>query len=145
VDHSTVGLHNIGERRKELLAYMRQNIYLLGWVELKAQDIYRSEYNIDITTKITLPSLALSIFRLKYYDPNKTPIGIPNKNADTFIRRGYYGGHSDVYKPREGANLYYSDVNSLYPFAMKEFALPATWRGSLRGKKLENLFGFIES
>ncbi|XLR65359.1 hypothetical protein S83_016031, partial [Arachis hypogaea] len=42
---------------------------------------------------------------------------------DTFIRRGYYGGHSDVYKPH-GENLFYYDVNSLYPFVMKTLPMP---------------------
>lgn len=97
VDHTAVGLHNIGSRRSELLSYMKQDIYLLGGIMLKAQDIYWSEYLVDITTRITLPSLALAIFRLNYYNEKDTPIGIPNDNADSFIRRGYYGGHADVY------------------------------------------------
>ncbi|GER42509.1 DNA polymerase [Striga asiatica] len=44
-------------------------------------------------------------------------------NEDSFIRRAYYGGHTDVYKPY-GENLYYYDVNSLYPYVMKEFPMP---------------------
>ena len=36
---------------------------------------------------------------------------------DNFIRCGYYGGVTDYYKAY-GENLYYYDVNSLYPFAM---------------------------
>ncbi|KAF3451256.1 hypothetical protein FNV43_RR07351 [Rhamnella rubrinervis] len=44
--------------------------------------------------------------------PNPFPIHIPNRNEDTFIRRGYYGGHADAYKPY-GKNLYYYDVELL--------------------------------
>ena len=44
-------------------------------------------------------------------------IGILRANQDKFIRRGYYGGHTDVYIPY-GENLHYYDVNSLYPFSM---------------------------
>jgi hypothetical protein len=32
------------------------------------------------------------------------------------IKQAYYGGVTEVYKPY-GKNLYYYDVNSLYPFA----------------------------
>lgn len=73
------------------------------------------------TSALGLSSLALSIFRMKYYDATNWPIHIPSMNEDSFLRRAYYGGHTDVYKPR-GDNLDYYDVNSLYPFVMKEFA-----------------------
>ncbi|GFQ06938.1 DNA polymerase [Phtheirospermum japonicum] len=61
---------------------------------------------------------------MKYYDEENNYIHIPNKNADSFIRSGYYGGHTDAYK-KYGENLYYYDVNSLYPFIMKEYSFPA--------------------
>ena len=64
------------------------------------------------------------------------PIYIPNKNEDSFIRRAYYGGHTDTYKPY-GEDLYYYDVNSLYPFVMKEFPMPGgvpVWHRNLDGK-----------
>lgn len=98
-------------------------------------------------SKITLPSLALTIFRKAFYDPDKTPIGIQNGNEDGFIRRGYYGGHADVYKPR-GENLFYYDINSLYPYVMKAFPMPVgkpKWVGDLHSFNIEDLFGFIEA
>jgi hypothetical protein len=51
---------------------------------------------------------------MNYYDQNDSPIYIPSSNQDAFIRRGYYRGHADTYKPY-GENIYYYDVNSLYP------------------------------
>ncbi|XP_038876624.1 DNA polymerase-like [Benincasa hispida] len=89
----------------------------------KAQEIYWNLYNVDIESKITLSSLALSIFRMKFYDDVNWPIHIPNRNEDEFLRSGYYGGHTDTYIPY-GSNLDYYDVNSLYPFVMKEFPMP---------------------
>lgn len=47
------------------------------------------------------------------------PMNIPSTNVDSFIRRGYYGGHADVYIPK-GSDLLYYDVNSLYPFVMNQ-------------------------
>jgi len=66
---------------------------------------------------------------------------------DTFIRRGYYGGHTDTYTPY-GQNLYYYDVNSLYPFVMKEFPMPGgipVWHSDLESIPLDSMFGFIEA
>ncbi|TXG60781.1 hypothetical protein EZV62_012144 [Acer yangbiense] len=68
--------------------------------------IYWSQFNVDIENCMTLSSLAISIFRRQYYDPKSWPICIPNGNEDTFIRRGYYGGHADAYKPK---GVYFSE------------------------------------
>ncbi|XP_022849105.1 uncharacterized protein LOC111371388 [Olea europaea var. sylvestris] len=119
----------------------------LGGVMLKALEIYWTICNVDIVTKLTLSSLALTIFRTNYYVQNNWSIYIPNRNEDTFIRRGYYGGHSDAYIPC-GDNLYYYDVNSLYPYIMKSYTMPrgeTVWHGKLEGQDLDNLFGFIEA
>ncbi|XLT59663.1 hypothetical protein HN873_052267 [Arachis hypogaea] len=57
------------------------------------------------------------------------------------------GGHTDAYIPY-GKNLYYYDVNSLYPFIMKEYDMPGgtpVWHGNFHGKDLDSLYGFIEA
>ncbi|OVA05070.1 DNA-directed DNA polymerase [Macleaya cordata] len=126
---------------------MKQDIRLLGGVMLKAQDIYWRKFKVDFKSCLTLSSLALTIFRMRYYDPNSWPIHIPSRNEDTFIRRGYYGGHADVYKPI-GINLYIYDANSLYPYVMKSFPMPGgvpVWHDNLEGKDISELFGFIEA
>lgn len=122
VDHTSVVMDNLASRKRELVEYMKQDIYLLGGIMLQAQNIYWSLYELDITTKITLSSLALTIFRKDYYNEMSTPIAIPHRTAEEFIRRGYYGGHADVYMPR-GENLLYYYVHSLYPFLMKSSPL----------------------
>lgn len=129
------------------MRYLQQDILLLGGVLLRAQDIYCSKFNIDTEDTMTLSALAMKIFRHNYYDDKCFPIHLPNRNEDTFIRRAYYGGHADVYKPY-GEHLYYYDVNSLYPFVMKEFHMPGgvpVWRNNLENVELDSLFGFIEA
>lgn len=147
IPYDEVRLSNLVSMKKSLLDYMKQDILLLGGVMQKAQEIYWKLYQVDIESKITISSLALTIFRMKYYDVSNWPIHIPNKNEDSFIRRAYYGGHTDTYKPY-GEDLYYYDVNSLYPFVMKEFPMPGgvpVWHGILEGKDLDSMFGFIEA
>ncbi|GKV53287.1 hypothetical protein SLEP1_g59819 [Rubroshorea leprosula] len=147
IQHEDVQESNLIPLRKELLDYMKQDILLLGGVMQKAQDIYWTQYKVDIVTKLTLSSLALTIFRSVYYNQKDWPIYIPNRNEDSFIRSAYYGGHADTYIPH-GENLYYYDVNSLYPYIMKTFPMPGgkpIWDGNLLGQDLDNLFGFIEA
>lgn len=147
IPHDELTLSNLASMKKVLLDYMKQDILLLGGVMQKAQEIYWKLYMLDIESKITLSSLALSIFRMKYYDASNWPIHIPNKNEDSFIRKAYYGGHTDTYKPY-GEDLYYYDVNSLYPFVMKEFPMPGgvpVWHRNLEDKELDSMLGFIEA
>jgi hypothetical protein len=62
----------------------------------------------------TISSLAMKLYLNQYYNDN-----IPNINKHsiyTDIKQAYYGGITEVYRPY-GENLYYYDVNSLYPFA----------------------------
>ncbi|GJY79435.1 DNA polymerase-like protein [Tanacetum coccineum] len=105
------------------------------------------EKELDIESKITLSSLALNIFRLRYYNDEIFPIYIPNQNEDTFIRKAYYRGHTDSYNPY-GENLYYYYVNSLYPFVMKEYPIPCgkpVWYSNIEDMDIDRMLGFIEA
>jgi hypothetical protein len=65
------------------------------------------------------------------------------------IRQGYYGGATDMYKPKIKNNktIYTYDVNSLYPFVMSKQPMPI---GKIRFfdgdifKIMKNPFGFFE-
>ncbi|KAM7460644.1 hypothetical protein LguiB_036035 [Lonicera macranthoides] len=126
---------------------MKQDIRLLGGVMLKAQDLYYNQYKIDIENVLTVSSLAMRIFRMWYYDHNKWSIHIPSVNEDKFIRHGYYGGRSECFIPY-GNDLYYYDVNSLYPYIMLSCDMPGgkpVWEGNLENRELSELYGFIEA
>ena len=150
LEHNKVLQENLIPQKQSYINYMKQDILLLGGVMLKVQDMYWTQYQVDIVTIMTLSSLALRIFRTIYYDQKNRPIYIPNRNTDSFIRKGYYGGHADCYIPY-GENLYSYDVNSLYPFIMKTYAMPGgkpVWHNNLLGQdldNLDNLVGFIEA
>jgi hypothetical protein len=147
IPHETIEECNLSPQKGELLDYMKQDILLLGGVMYKAQYIFKTYEFVDNVTKLTISALAVTIFRTNYYDEINWPIHIPNRNEDTFIRRGYYGGHADTYIPK-GKNLYYYDVNSLYPHIMKSYPMPRgkpVWHGNLAGQELDELHGFIEA
>jgi hypothetical protein len=56
----------------------------------------------------------MNIYLQKYYK-NNIPL-ISKRSVYNDIKKSYYGGITEVYKPY-GENLYYYDVNSLYPYA----------------------------
>ncbi|KAF6176065.1 hypothetical protein GIB67_000159 [Kingdonia uniflora] len=99
IQHDKLRVSMLQNKRDQLLDNMRPDICLLAGAVMKAQEIYWTEYNIDITSCLTLSSLAMKIFRSRYYNDNEFPIHIPNRNDDEFFRSGYYGGYADMYKP----------------------------------------------
>ncbi|KAK4354153.1 hypothetical protein RND71_026347 [Anisodus tanguticus] len=127
-------MDNLESIRGELLDYLRKDVFLIGGVIQKAQYTL-----VDV--------LALYIFRQKFYEPDKWPIYIPNPNEDMFIREGYYSVHVDTNIP-VGEKLHYHDVNSLYPFVMKENIMPIgrpVWNSDLRERDIDSIFDFIRA
>jgi len=107
-----------------------------------AKNIYFRNFRVDITTIFSTSTLSLKIFRRKFL---KTNIPILPNEIDSFVRLGYYGGATDYYKAYE-TNLKYYDVNSLYPFAMKN-PMPLNLIKSHKNMdniNLNNFFGIIE-
>nr|QXT50775.1 hypothetical protein [Stipa capillata] len=147
IDHNKVSIENMSANKESYQKYLRQDILILGGVMLKAQSIFWNEFLVDIVEMRTIAAMSLDIFRMNFYDDVKHRIYNLNKNADSFIRRGYYGGHADAYIPYS-ENIYYYDVNSLYPSVMKGNKMPGgqpVWHGNLRDKNLDDMFGFIEA
>ena len=60
-----------------------------------------------------------------------------NGITDTFVRNSYFGGAVDCYKCY-GKDLYYYDVNSLYPFAMLK-PMPFNLIASYNGENCKNI------
>nr|GEX29955.1 DNA polymerase-like [Tanacetum cinerariifolium] len=131
VDHESVNEKCLKKDKEVLIKYMKTNILLLGGVMQKAQNIYWKLYQLDIESKITLSSLALNIFRLRYYNDEIFPINIPNQNEDTFIRKAYYG----EYPMPCGKPVWYSNLEDMYIDSMLGF-IEAYVATSLRGRKV---------
>lgn len=149
LDHDNITVDKLASMRDECISYLQQDILITGAVMQRAKRIIWDEYGIDILQVLTISALALKIFRRVYHtDDVDKRIHIPDDNEEEYIRDGYYGGHTDVYKPY-GENLHYYDVNSLYPSSMLE-DMPLgkpRWVGELASKKivLNDLFGFVKA
>jgi len=101
-------------------------------------------FNLNIHNYPTLPSLAFAIYRSKYLKDFKIPLITGQIFND--IRKSYTGGSTDMYIPH-GKNIYAYDVNSLYPYVMKECPVPigniTYFEGDI-SKIDNNPYGFFE-
>ena len=141
-EFNNVKLFNDKTLLDEFKNYALQDSICLLNALMKAQEVYVNQYNIDIVTILSTSTLSLKIFRKKFL---KYDIPVLTHKIDSFIRNSYYGGATDYYK-FYGKNLYYYDVNSLYPWAMKQ-PMPykiTKYHNDLSNIDLNNFFGFCE-
>jgi hypothetical protein len=95
--------------------------------------------------KWTTASQAVEVFRLfldqDLYSLPDCDILCKEGNVDEFVRRAYFGGRTEVFKPifdseiDESDWLYYYDVNSLFPFAMANNKFPNKFLGWAEGEE----------
>ena len=76
----------------------------------------------------SVASLSLKIFKTLFPDDYKTAISGSKYGAaaafkEDFLRAAYNGGRTEVFKNKLEDGFYY-DVNSLYPYVMKNFKMP---------------------
>jgi hypothetical protein len=100
--------------KKETLIYLESDLVSLFQVLDKFSTHIFRVYNVQVVESLTISGIALKIFLNKYYN-NNIPL-IVNRSVYRDIKQSYYGGVTEVYKPY-GENLFYYDVNSLYPHA----------------------------
>jgi hypothetical protein len=141
---NTLDLFKDANLLNQFKEYAIQDSVALLKALLKAQEIYLRDFNIDITSIVSTSSLSLKIFRSKFLSVD---IPILKGSTDKFIRKSYFGGACDYYKGH-GENLYYYDVNSLYPYSMMKpmpFNLIKHHNNlNIDFKVNTNLFGFFE-
>jgi hypothetical protein len=69
----------------------------------------------------TLASQAMRVFRT-FLDEDLYGL---NDHASEFVRKSYFGGRTEIFRPLcEKGPLYEYDVNSLYPYVMREYDFP---------------------
>jgi hypothetical protein len=139
---NSINLFNNPELLQLFVEYSLQDAKALYQALSIAQSIYFDKFKVDIESVYSTATLSLKIFRTVFQDK---PIYILPYNIDSFIRTGYFGGGTDVYKAY-AKNVYYYDVNSLYPYAMLN-PMPYNILNNgkmidLSNKSLDSFFGF---
>ncbi len=100
--------------KDECLLYLEKDLVsLLELMSIFNKYIYQ-KFGLQVTDNLTISRLSLNIFIKNYLNDSIIP-KIRGSLYDD-IKKSYYGGVTEVYKPY-GENLLYYDVNSLYPYA----------------------------
>nr|QWO71399.1 DNA polymerase [Lyophyllum semitale] len=107
--------------REETIKYCNQDVISLYQIISKFSKEIFELFRLDILKYPTLSSLSFAIFRSKFLKDSKIPL-ITGKIFND-IKKAYTGGIVDVFKPY-GENIYHYDINSLYPYIMKNFPMP---------------------
>lgn len=130
----------------EAIKYCNQDVVTLYQIIDKFANIIFDEIRLDISKYPTISSLSLAIFRCRFLKDNYN-IPIITGQMYNDISLSYTGGNVDVFKPY-GENIFHYDVNSLYPYIMKEFPMPSGTPVYFEGditKYDKDAFGFFEA
>jgi hypothetical protein len=139
--------------KDEAIKYCKLDCKCLHEILTKFNELIFNEFNVNIHKCLTLPSLAMKIFKVNFM-PKDTIYQLVGE-VEQNIRQSYTGGAVDVYIPhnRVGSplskrhnKLYYYDVNSLYPTVMSKMDMPigkpVAFEGNIRLIE-PNAFGFF--
>ncbi len=111
--------------------YLERDCVSLAKVMFKVHDLVENRLGGEVG--ITLPSSAMKLFRRQFIGRHGVPERLPRyrhwddcKDRETcpgcaheWIRRGYFGGRTEIFRHR-GSGLKYYDVRSSYVAAMRE-------------------------
>jgi len=126
----------------ETVKYLGNDLISLYQVISKANKQVFHDFNLNLTDVITISGLAVRIFIKDFYKGNIPAITKASMYND--IKQAYYGGITEVYKPC-GYDLFYYDVNSLYPYVSLN-DMPGIICSKLNyytNKSIDDLFGFF--
>jgi hypothetical protein len=124
VEHKKIDFDaaNITEVTPEVKHYLRHDV--LGLYEVLS-DFYSLPLTEGVGHKMTVASLSMSVFKLKYLQD--TILYKVSEEKEEFIKNGYYGGRVEIFKAI-ATNVFEYDVNSMYPDAMRNL-LPCGGKG----------------
>jgi hypothetical protein len=118
----------------EAIKYCYLDCVSLHELLTKFNELIFSHFKVNIINSLTLPSLAMKIYRSQFM-PKDTIYQLLG-NVEKDIRLSYTGGAVDVYIPHNRKNniwditravftkLFVYDANSLYPFVMAKTKMP---------------------
>ncbi len=140
--------------KDEAIKYCKLDCSTLHKILVQFNQLIFSEFKINIDKVLTLPGLAMKIYR-SHFMPKDTIYSINNIQVEQDIRDSYT---VDVYKPSNRITpflskaralfkkLYAYDVNGLYPFIMANTAMPigrpVAFTGDIRNIE-PNAYGFF--
>ena len=128
--------HDLLIFKEELIIYCNKDCKILFFIIKKFNKLIFDKWTLNINNFPTLPSIAFGLFRSKILSENE----IPNLTGQIYldIKESYTGGSLDMIVP-QGKDIYYYDVNSLYPSVMANKPMPigkiSAFEGNILVKK----------
>jgi hypothetical protein len=123
LDFSKINESNYKSLKSEVISYCKDDCVSLYQILVKFNDLIKENFNISIKNYPTIPSLTFANFRTNYLEKD-TIAQIAGKLYKD-MKNSYTGGSTEMYIPfNQEETLFYYDVNSLYPYVMKEFDYP---------------------
>jgi len=128
--------------RDETIKYLNYDLISLFLILQEMNDWLYDVFKINMTNYSTVSGISFAIYRSNYL---KKDYKLPRLKGEILknIRDAYYGGGVDVYKPY-GRDLYYYDVNSLYPYSMLK-DMPVGNPIQTSNSNLNEIFGFVKA
>ena len=122
--------------------YLRNDVDLLFGIIEHFKAHLMETYQIRLRDLYSTSNMAFKVFRTKFL---KKEIHSSTQQEYNLIKKTYYGGAVQIYQ-NYGENLYYYDVNSLYPYVMLK-PLPIKYMSTLNNLTESDLikhdyFGF---
>ena len=139
-------------KKDEAIKYCDLDCKCLFDILTKFNDLLFSIVSVNAHSSLTLPSLAMKLYKSKFMQKN-TVYQLSGK-VEKDIRESYTGGAVDVFKPQNiseygRTKLFYYDVNSLYPHIMATMPMPISvgWKPVAFEGNIRNIdpyaFGFF--
>jgi DNA polymerase type B, organellar and viral len=131
--------------KSESLKYLERDLLTHLFIMDEFNRYIFINYSVQMSESLTISRLALNIYFNKYLKDSKILL-IKKYDMFDFIKKGYYGGITEIYKPYAEESYYY-DVNSLYPHVSK-MSMPGNKCKYIEdlsgiGLNLNELFGFF--
>lgn len=121
-------------RYRRLTEYLRADCESLMQAMQKVR-AYAADNDLDMTATVGSSS----------WRTMQRWLGLPpadlDANEHTFARGGYYGGRCQIPWPGEHRDVYRYDVSSMYPWSMKELAMPIGQHTRVYGADARAAFG----
>jgi hypothetical protein len=114
-------INNYNEWKIKVQKYCEIDCISLYDVLIKFRELIFNNWELDMESYPTTPSLAFAIYRKCYLKENLIPI--TEGEIFDFISKSFTGGSTDMFKPY-GKNIRCYDVNSLYAYIMKTNKFP---------------------
>jgi len=120
IDHDKITPETYVKLKPVWLPYLESDCLGLYEILEKFEKFIYDKYGCSLRKNITLAQLAMRIYRRNFMPLELIP---SYQSREDEIRQSYFGGRTEIFK-FFGENLNYYDVNSLYPYVMKNWEMP---------------------